>query len=640
MEKTAIISALVAAGYSADYINSYCAHCLPSLETADSYLAAVAQSITDTASTPDSHADSYAAATKNPRIHAKNNHPTYKIIKKYPRTIQIQRVQLADGCNIYDTVQPDGAPSLAVVLDTPAEDPCQRGRLYTGSRAPAPAPIITIDYGVPVPSTRPLDGCIPFASVHRTAGSASGRLPRKITAQMDVHIIAWTAAQDSARVAVLPCIHTKTDTTPIYFKRTNAKKRVLWERPIAYAEYGQNIDFAPLPKERGEKIETQDTTPAAPAPTYKASYAAQHTIMGNVQTPLLDIAGAVACNAVKYRYQDSGLPRFLSLQWDNSRDFARNNAGKNIQTLADDYTAAAAALAAAEDIAKRDAKILGLKNHVKSQYISENTAAEKTALQRVKNAIVAAEKLDNTTISDFADIKSAAYIAGYNLLSQYFRWYAKKNGVSFETVDCEECINSMLAYNAAEKDALNAAKKARDDAKDAAKKAGYKRLVDFAPYQAAKQLYDKYNNRNLIAVMARAARAYIGGQDHDGKSIAADIDAAARRAKDVTSAENAALYKAVDDAAEYDAYYTAIRADLLSIVQDDRARVALAAYIDGYTMQAIAARLAAVYPTEKWYTMRVSRLIATARADIANADGYKDNIQCTAYLDAIAARVK
>ena len=57
-------------------------------------------------------------------------------------------------------------------------------------------------------------------------------------------------------------------------------------------------------------------------------------------------------------------------------------------------------------------------------------------------------------------------------------------------------------------------------------------------------------------------------------------------------------------------------------------------------MDQTAARLAQLYPAEKWYKMRVSRLIAAARADIAAADEYRDNVQCAAYLDAIAARIK
>lgn len=391
---------------------------------------------------------------------------------------------------------------------------------------------------------------------------------------------------------------------------------------------------------------------AAPAPLYKSSYAAQHTMHTGAVSPLMGLAGAVACNVVKRRIQDTmptgekdihgdgGLSRFNALLIDNARDFRRNNAAQNMENLAVQYEHAAAALDAAQTLAKRDVKILGLTGHVKSRYIAENTAAEKAALQSIKDSIAAAEKCDNTTISDFADIKSAAYIAGYELLTQFARWTVKNGGKAPENIDCDDLINTLIARNNAEKDDLTAARAAVDAAKDAARRAGYARLMDFAPYRDAKEQLKKYRRRNLVIVMSSAARTYIGSVDHGGNVHAADIDGAARRAKDVQSAENAALYKAVDNAAVYDEHYTAARADILNTVQDARARAAVACIIDGYTMDQTAARLAQLYPAEKWYKMRVSRLIAAARADIAAADGYRDNIQCAAYLDAIAARIK
>lgn len=384
----------------------------------------------------------------------------------------------------------------------------------------------------------------------------------------------------------------------------------------------------------------QDAAPtAAPAPLYKSSYAAQHA-MNAAASPLQNLAGAVACNVVKRRYSDTAVSRFLTLQWDNIHDTARNNAAQNMENLSSQYEHAAAALDAAESLAKRDAKILGLSGHVKTRYIAENTAAEKAALQSVKNHIAAAEKLDNTTISDFADIKSAAYIAGFELLKQFARWTVKNGGTAPENVDNDAFINTLLARNAADKDAIAAARAAVESTKDAARKAGYNRLMDFAPYRDAKTALAKYRRRSLIIIMSSAARTYIGQADHGGKTIAADIDAAARRAKDVQSAENAALYKAVDNAAVYDEHYAAASADILNVVQDARARAAVACIMDGYTMDQIAARLAQMFPAEKWYKMRVSRLIAAARADIAAADGYRDTVQCAAYLDAIAARIK
>lgn len=379
---------------------------------------------------------------------------------------------------------------------------------------------------------------------------------------------------------------------------------------------------------------------AAPAPLYKSSYAAQHTMHGGAITPLMGLAGAVACNVVKRRFEDSAAPRFLTLQWDNVRDAKRNSAAQNMDKLTAQYEKAAAALNAAESLAKRDVKLLGLTGHVKAHYIAENTAAEKAALQSIKNAIVAAEKYDSDTISDFADIKHSAYIAGYELLEQYARWTVKNGGKAPETIDCDELINSLISRNQSEKENLKSARAAVESTKEAARRAGYSRLMDFAPYRNAKEQLTKYRRRNLIIVMSSAARTYIGEEDHGGKVHAADIDGAARRSKDVQSAENAALYKAVDNAAVYDEHYTAARADILSVIQDARARAAVACIMDGYTMDAIAARLAQMYPAEKWYKMRISRLVAAARADIANSDGYKDNVQCTAYLDAIAARIK
>lgn len=379
---------------------------------------------------------------------------------------------------------------------------------------------------------------------------------------------------------------------------------------------------------------------AAPAPLYKSSYTAQHTMQAAAVTPLQNLAGAVACNVVKRRYSDTAVSRFLTLQWDNVHDAARNNAAQNMENLAVQYETAAAAFDAAETLAKRDAKILGLSGHVKSRYIAENTAAEKAALQSVKNHIAAAEKLDNTTVSDFADIKSAAYLAGLELLEQFARWTVKNGGTAPENVDDDTLINALISRNSAEKEDLKAARAAVEFTKDAARKSGYIRLMDFAPYREAKERLAKYRRRNLVIVMSSAARSYIGQEDHGGKVQAADIDAAARRAKDVTSAENAALYRAVDSAAKEDSYYTAARADILNTVQDVQARAAIACIIDGYTMEATAARLASLYPAEKWYKMRISRLVAAARANIAHADGYRDNVQCTAYLDAIAARIK
>ena len=379
---------------------------------------------------------------------------------------------------------------------------------------------------------------------------------------------------------------------------------------------------------------------AAPAPLYKSSYAAQHTMHTGAVSPLMGLAGAVACNVVKRRFEDSAAPRFLTLQWDNVRDANRNTAAQNMENLAVQYEHAAAALDAAQTLAKRDAKILGLTGHVKTRYIAENTAAEKAALQSIKDSIAAAEKCDNTTISDFADIKSAAYIAGYELLTQFARWTVKNGGKAPENIDCDDLINTLIARNKSEKEDLKAARAAVDAAKDAARRAGYARLMDFAPYRDAKEQLKKYRRRNLVIVMSSAARTYIGGVDHGGNVHAADIDGAARRAKNVQSAENAALYKAVDNAAVYDEHYTAARADILNTVQDARARAAVACIIDGYTMDQTAARLAQLYPAEKWYKMRVSRLIAAARADIAAADGYRDTVQCAAYLDAIAARIK
>ncbi len=379
---------------------------------------------------------------------------------------------------------------------------------------------------------------------------------------------------------------------------------------------------------------------AAPAPLYKSSYAAQHTMHGGAVSPLMSLAGAVACNVVKRRFEDSAAPRFLSLQWDNVRDAKRDTAAQNVENLAIQYAHAAAALDAAQTLAKRDAAILGLTGHVKSRYIAENTAAEKAALQSIKDSIAAAEKCDNTTISDFADIKSAAYIAGYELLAQFARWTAKNGGETPKNVDCNSLITALIARNNAEKNDLTATRAAVDAAKDAARRAGYTRLMDFAPYRDAKEQLKKYRRRNLVIVMSSAARAYIGTVDHGGNVHAADIDGAARRAKNVQSAENAALFKAVDNAAAYDEHYTAARVDILNTVQDARARAAVACIIDGYTMDQTAARLAQLYPAEKWYKMRVSRLIAAARADIAAADGYRDTVQCAAYLDAIAARIK
>lgn len=72
------------------------------------------------------------------------------------------------------------------------------------------------------------------------------------------------------------------------------------------------------------------------------------------------------------------------------RDAKRNTAAQNMENLATQYEDAAAVLDAAQTLAKRDAKILGLTGHVKTRYIAENTAAEKAALQSIKDSIAAA----------------------------------------------------------------------------------------------------------------------------------------------------------------------------------------------------------------------------------------------------------
>lgn len=397
---------------------------------------------------------------------------------------------------------------------------------------------------------------------------------------------------------------------------------------------GSTAAACPVSYHPGIKLATPT---ASPAPLYKSSYSAQHAVQAAAVSPLLNLAGAVACNVVKRRYSDSAVSRFLTLQWDNVHDAARNNAAENIDDLTEEYTKAAAALDAAETLAKHDCKILGITGHVRARYIEENTAAEKAALQAVKSHITAAEKLDNTSISDFADIKSAAYLAGFELLEQYAHFMVKKGGTMSKNIDSEELINALIARNTAEKEDLTAARAAVEETKDAAHKAGYTRLMDFAPYREAKEKLAKYRRRNLIITMSSAARSFIGQEDHGGKVQAADIDAAARRAKDVTSAENAALYKAVDSAAKEDSYYTTARADIISAVQDAKGKIVIAAIIDGYTVEQVTAHLAKVYPSEKWYSRKVYRLFAAARADIANCDAFKDSVQCRTYLAYLTA---
>lgn len=455
-----------------------------------------------------------------------------------------------------------------------------------------------------------------------------------ITDDITGRFSARATASSARRVYPRPIL-TRTDKGYIYVQPDGPARMVATDDGPAYRApakpyTGSTVESVPTSYHPGIKLASPT---AAPAPLYKSSYKAQHTMQAAAVTPLQNLAGAVACNAVKRRYSDTAVSRFLTLQWDNVRDAKRNDAAETVDNLAIQYEDAAAALDAAETLAKRDAKILGLIEHVRARYIADNTSAEKAALQSVKERITAAEKLDNTTLSDFADVKSAAYMAGYELLKQYAAYLNKKDGKTSKSIDCEELVNSLIARNNAEKEDLQAARAAVEATKDAAKKAGYTRLMDFAPYRDAKAALAKYRRRNLVITMSSAARTYIGGEDHGGKVQAADIDAAARRSKDVQSAENAALYKAVDNAAKEDAYYTAARADILSCVHDKQARAVCSGIMDGLTQTQIARAL-------NISQSKVCRLFVIARADIARAEGYRDNVQCKLYLDAIAARIK
>lgn len=376
---------------------------------------------------------------------------------------------------------------------------------------------------------------------------------------------------------------------------------------------------------------------SAPAPLYSSSYAAQHSAAAPMSTPLMDIAGAIACNVVKRQYTDTAHSKFQALLWDNTADYIAAQAAAGMPDLLDRVQDAAADYAAALDAAKHDCKVLGLSGHVRARYIADATAHEKAALAAAKAAVQAAEKVCAATYTDFADIKTAAYTAGLELLTQFARWTAKKGGTAPENVDCDELITALVARNNAEKQDLTAARAAKDAAADAARKAGYKRLMDCPAYRDAKAALAKYRRRNLIITMSSAARKYVGGCDHGGQMVYADIDAAARRAKDVQSAENAALYKALDNAAVYDQHYTAAKLDLLNIVTDTQPRAVLSLYMDGWIMADIITAMRRLYPAEKWYLSKVYRLLSAARAVIATSEGYCDTVQCRAYLDAIRA---
>ena len=376
---------------------------------------------------------------------------------------------------------------------------------------------------------------------------------------------------------------------------------------------------------------------SAPAPLYSSSYAAQHSAATPMSTPLMDIAGAIACNVVKRQYSDTAHSKFQGLLWDNTADYIAAQAAAGMPDLLDRVETAAADYAAATDAAKHDCKALGLSGHVRARYIASATKDAKAALASAKAAVQAAEKVCAATYTDFADIKLAAYTAGLELLQQFARWTVKNGGTAPENADCDSLINTLIARNNAEKKDLSAARAAKDAAADAARKAGYKRLMDCPAYRDAKAALAKYRRRSLIITMSCAARKYVGGCDHGGQMVYADIDAAARRAKDVQSAENAALYRALDNAAAFDQHYTAAKLDLLNIVTDGQPRAVLSLYMDGWIITDIVDAMRRMYPAEKWYLSKVYRLLSAARAVIATSEGYCDTVQCRAYLDAIRA---
>ena len=457
----------------------------------------------------------------------------------------------------------------------------------------------------------------------------------------------YTAApvDDAAPVSVdIPAKTITGDATPAYRRPATPYSGTAAElaKPAEHPGIKSTATAAPAP------VLTAEVTSSKVAKNgIKASYAAQHQVQQPLDTsPLWRMAWGCAVHVIKRRIEDTiprtsadamrgdaGFNTFTALYYQGIADNRTlQPARANIDTLLDATKAAAANLAEREKLAKLQAKAKGLSGFLRAQYINDETAAARAVLKTAKERVRAAEKLDSDIIADFEDIQSAAYTAGFDLCTKYNAFLVRNGKKPFACVDCQEIIDALIAVQEKDKPELAASKAAMDAAKDAARAAGYTRWLDFAPYRAALEQTKKFRRRSITIVMCSAARQYIGSRDHGGRSIAVDIDGAARRADQVTSAENSYLHRAINNSAKNDSYTSIVAEDLLRLCPSPAIAECLRYYMDGYTQTQIAATLGCSQKT-------VSNYIAKARAAISSSDCYKDAPQVIAYLEHIAAKL-